>query len=34
MVFLSVVASIISVYLGIYTISTAYEYFNWRINND
>lgn len=34
MAFLSVIMSIISVYFGIYTISIAYEYFNWRINND
>lgn len=34
MTFLSVIASIISVCLGIYTISIAYKYFNWRINND
>lgn len=34
MTVLSFIMSIISVYLGIYTISIAYKYFKWRINND
>ena len=32
MAFLSFIMSIISIYLGIYTISIIYKY--WRINND
>ena len=32
MAVLSFIMSIISVYLGIYTISIMYKYFNWRIN--